>query len=681
MKKLLKYGVFPVVTFVFLMVVTVMLLPVLINVQKYVPELEKSISKAAGRPFSIGPDVALSFFPALSLSFSDLKLGNPTGFVSDHIVRIDSFEARVKLLPLLKKEIRITRFVVGGLEINLEKNSEGRVNWDFLRSVGMPRLEHVQDHVSCTLLAVTDGRLNWIDRTNYLRHSVEDFMLLLNNVQANHPVTLDFRASYDGKPLSLEGQVGPLTQQQRLESLPVDLAFRLADILQGKVRGKVENWRSAPVYDLAFEVPSFSPRELFVAMKRDFPFPSADPTAFQTVDVSLAVKGDPRGFAIGPGAVRLDDTQAAFSGEVTNLMEKPDVRLDLDVDRLDLDRYVPPAGPEAGDMDAEGRNPLWAVRAHQANTAALAGSVKVGVLRARGLNIEGFAANFDAKDGNIRLDQVLMKLHGGQLQGDFAAEFSGISGEAPKMQVTAETQGVDAAAVLRGVFGREVFTGALSGELKLEFSGDSADGMLKSLRGEGHFTCIDGTLPGVDLQRSLERRELVLAHAAGGPDQVQTDFAELKGAVTLDQGVLNLHDGILASPAMTLDVAGGADFPAGEWQLQLGRQGMEPQSSKGKGNGPLALAGKFEGNLPRQPVNVPADGKKVNVAILVDAKIPRPADEDVKDLEGKPLIDPAIVAQRFHLQRETIRRSEAKKQLQLGSGKIRIGPLQEETSL
>jgi AsmA protein len=131
MKSFFKYGVVSLVTVVFLLIVTVLVLPVLINVQRFVPQVEKKISEVTGRSVSIGPDAGLSFFPWLSVSFSDIKLGNPQGFLSDIFLRMDSFEARIKLLPLLKKEVQISRLAIDGLEINLETREDGKVNWDF----------------------------------------------------------------------------------------------------------------------------------------------------------------------------------------------------------------------------------------------------------------------------------------------------------------------------------------------------------------------------------------------------------------------------------------------------------------------------------------------------------------------------------------------------------------------
>ncbi|NOR25353.1 MAG: AsmA family protein [Desulforhopalus sp.] len=105
----------------------------LINVQKYIPEIEGKLSDVAGRSISIGSNLGLSFFPWLSISFSNLEIDNPQGYLSDGFMKIESFEARIKLLPLLKKEIKISRFIIGGLEVNLEKRGDGKANWNFPR--------------------------------------------------------------------------------------------------------------------------------------------------------------------------------------------------------------------------------------------------------------------------------------------------------------------------------------------------------------------------------------------------------------------------------------------------------------------------------------------------------------------------------------------------------------------
>ncbi|OGR19818.1 MAG: hypothetical protein A2X81_09075 [Desulfobacterales bacterium GWB2_56_26] len=684
MNKILKYGIFPIVIFIFLLVVTVMLMPVLINVQRYVPEIEKSISEASGRPFSIGSDVAVSFFPWLSLTFSDLKLGNPPGFVSDALVKIDSFEARIKLLPLLKKEIRISRFVVGGLEVNLEKNSDGKDNWEMLRSMALPRLDFLQDSIFCTLLAVTDGKVNWIDRTNHVRHSVEDLMLLLNNVQADRHIALDFKASYDGRPIALEGRIGPFGHKQGDESFPLDIGFHLMETLQGQVQGKVENWGTAPVYDVALNLSSFSPRKLFAALAVPFPVDAADPATFQAVGLELAVKGRRDGLTVEKGTARLDDTTIVFSGEVKD-MKKPDVDFSLNIDRLDLDRYFLPGNrEEVESAKVKHENSAMGMIHRLAGTAAFAGSMNVQSLKMYGATGSAVKATIGGKEGILTLINASMQLYGGQLQANLTAD---LSGEMPRMRVGVQVQGVEAETMMREMAGRDILTGTLAGDMTIEFSGNLSAARQKSLSGEASFACLDGALLGVDLARSIERRALVEAGPADERKSLRTDFSELKGVVTIEGGLLTIREATLTSPAVAMAVGGGANIPGRTWNLQVAPQGEVAKQAKGKPSLPLTITGTFDkpdsqvDNRRQLAVGTAAGTAKGNVASLVDGKIPSPIDDDVKDLVGKALIDPAIVAQRFHLQRETIRQSEKKKQLQLGSGKIRINPLLEETTL
>ncbi len=133
MKRFIKYGVLPLITFLFLLTATVLVLPVVFNVEKFLPEIEKKLCDVTGRQVSIGPNMGLSFFPRLNISLSDLKIGNPQGYVSDEFIKIESFEARIKILPLLKGDVEISRLIIGGLEVNLEKKSDGGENWDFTR--------------------------------------------------------------------------------------------------------------------------------------------------------------------------------------------------------------------------------------------------------------------------------------------------------------------------------------------------------------------------------------------------------------------------------------------------------------------------------------------------------------------------------------------------------------------
>src|SRR5210317_490330 len=130
MKSFLKWGAIIVGCLAVVIIAALLIIPMFVDVQKYKPVLENKVVEATGRPFSVGDDLKLSLFPWAGISFSDLQLGNPAGFAEKEFVKVKSFEIRVKLLPLLSKDIQIKRFVVNEPQIVLVKNKSGGGNWE-----------------------------------------------------------------------------------------------------------------------------------------------------------------------------------------------------------------------------------------------------------------------------------------------------------------------------------------------------------------------------------------------------------------------------------------------------------------------------------------------------------------------------------------------------------------------
>ena len=140
MKSFLKWGAIIIGCVVVVIIGAMLLIPMFVDVQKYKPVLESKVTEATGRPFSVGDDLLLSLFPWAGVSFSDLRLGNPAGFAEKDFVTIKSFEVRIKLLPLISKDVQIKRFVVNEPRFTLIKDKKGRANWEQPKQPKQPRL-------------------------------------------------------------------------------------------------------------------------------------------------------------------------------------------------------------------------------------------------------------------------------------------------------------------------------------------------------------------------------------------------------------------------------------------------------------------------------------------------------------------------------------------------------------
>ncbi|MFO7971868.1 MAG: AsmA family protein [Desulfobacterales bacterium] len=139
MKNVLKWGIILIASLVVIIIAAMLIIPRVVDVQKYKPELEKKIARASGRPFSVSDDIRLSVFPWAGISFSDLQLGNVKGFKEKDFLRIKSFEARIKLLPLLFKTVQVKKFILTEPRMFLIKNKAVRVNWELPKKPTQPK--------------------------------------------------------------------------------------------------------------------------------------------------------------------------------------------------------------------------------------------------------------------------------------------------------------------------------------------------------------------------------------------------------------------------------------------------------------------------------------------------------------------------------------------------------------
>jgi AsmA protein len=318
MERWMKYAGIGAGLFLLLMVATVIIIPLVINVQRYLPEIEEKLSDITGRPVTIGSDLSLSFFPSPGISFSNFQIDNPEGYLSEGFVRIASFEVRFAMLPLLKREMAISRFIISGLEVNLEKRADGKVNWDF--SQRQSRKGSTADPVTAVtgwflpqgvtidLLVVTDGVINWLDNAQSARHRFADLMLIGHDFNLKGPVAVEFKASIAGKTLAAQGTVGPLGHRPGNGPWPGNLARRFIDTFSGQITGRLIEQQEGTASDFVLQAPPFSAKDLVNYFVAEVAAPVTNvPVQIDSVGFDIDETGDKE--KVGTGQVRINPLQ------------------------------------------------------------------------------------------------------------------------------------------------------------------------------------------------------------------------------------------------------------------------------------------------------------------------------------------------------------------------------------
>jgi len=110
------------------------------------------------------------------------------------------------------------------------------------------------------------------------------------------------------------------------------------------LKGNVVDPAVRPKFDVDVQISPFSPRKLLGAMGKVFPVATSDPKALNLMALKAGIKGDAGMISVSNGVIDLDESKLNISMEAGNF-SKPSVTFKCDLDKIDLDRYLPPPLP------------------------------------------------------------------------------------------------------------------------------------------------------------------------------------------------------------------------------------------------------------------------------------------------------------------------------------------------
>jgi AsmA protein len=556
---------------VVVLIAALLVIPMFIDVQSYKPEIEKQVTKSTGRPFTIGGDLRLSLFPWAGLAFSDLHLGNPPGYKERDFLSIKSFDARVKLIPLLSRNIQIERFVIDTPKVVLENSKEGRGNWE---GIGKPsegaaskpsdekaRGQQKESHEALPIrglkvgeFAITNGLILFIDQALGTKREISNVNLRLMELSLDQPIRLTLSALMDGKPFSLEGRMGPLGQDPGKGKIPVDISVKVFKALDMELKGSLTDLTATQQFDLTFVISPFSPQKLMASVGQAFPVVTADPQALNRLALKGHVKGNPQSVSVSDGVLELDESKMDFSLKGKDFA-KPDLFFDLKLDKINLDRYMPPPSKEKVGGESKKVEPKKTDYT-PLRKLVLDGTIRIGALTVKNAKMQDVKLKVVGKNGLFQLDPMTANLYQGNLstKGSFD-----VSQDMPKTNVNLQMKGVQAGPLLKDLIQKDIIEGLAESNALIAMSGDEPDKIKRTLNGKGQLVFKDGAIKGIDIAGMARNTKAAFGFAASG-EKPKTDFSELNAPYTIADGVVNTNQTTLASPVLRILAAGKANL-------------------------------------------------------------------------------------------------------------------------
>jgi AsmA protein len=288
---------------------------------------------------------------------------------------------------------------------------------------------------------------------------------------------------------------------------------------------------------------------------------SVDP-AGKTATLALDGKAD-------ASAVRARVTAARF--------EPLALRYEVQVDRIDADRYRG-IGGASGTGDASSGKPVSGPAAGSTPPAAADaiavppiagldtdGTLRVGMLRASGVEASNVIAAIRSGQGRIALTRLNAGVFGGKLDAGGALTTAG------NHALRVKLDSVDAGLALRTLADQHLLEGRGNLTADVTGSGQTVSALRRSLNGTAALALRDGTLAGIDLADVLERVRGALAAVRGKEPPVEqaagagakTAFSSLNASFAIRDGIAHNDDLDLRSPLLRVGGSGRVDLAQG----------------------------------------------------------------------------------------------------------------------
>jgi uncharacterized protein involved in outer membrane biogenesis len=193
---------------VFLGVGAVLVVTNLVDPNDYKPKIEQIVKAQTGRNLSLVGDLALTFYPWIGINTGLVELSNREGFGEEPMLSIEQADIRIKLLPLLRKEIEIGNIVLNRPRILLVTLSNGHTNWDDLMTIVESKTQNtgggevaVVAGLAIQGVSLVGGEVIWNDQNANQQLKISKLDLATGQIQPGVPLEIDLAMDVSGNSL------------------------------------------------------------------------------------------------------------------------------------------------------------------------------------------------------------------------------------------------------------------------------------------------------------------------------------------------------------------------------------------------------------------------------------------------------------------------------------------------
>ena len=220
---------------VFLLLVA-FLLPFIVDVNKFKPQVESAAQSALGRKVAIG-NIRLALFSG-GVSLEDIAISEDPKFGSNSFLKAKSVAVGVEMMPLIfTRQLHITGVTIDQPEVTLLRGTSGEWNFSTLGAkgtvspAGSPSTPSSAADVSVQKIEIKNGKLTVGQAgSNAKRHEYDQMNLTASDLSYTSQFPFQFSAAAPGSgSIKLTGKAGPLNQTDAAQT-PIEASLEVHNL-------------------------------------------------------------------------------------------------------------------------------------------------------------------------------------------------------------------------------------------------------------------------------------------------------------------------------------------------------------------------------------------------------------------------------------------------------------------
>ena len=560
-----------------LAVLAALVLPSLVNLERYRAALASRAGKSLGREVTLGT-LRISLWGGIGAEAKGIQVAQAPGFGAEPFLAADALRVRLQLLPLFRGQVKVSRAVLDRPRIRVTHTRDGRWSVDDLLkthaapSPPKPPSETPRPGKAPLLggfllpeMAVRNGEVILSDqaRSPGITLTLTDLDLSLRQAGVSDSLEVRSRAKIGGPGaghLEVTARISPADGDAPV--LGATAALRDVEVgpWQALLMSGGGTRLSGP---LSAEIQVSGPvnRAVFAGTLDLKPVAIHVGEALQKAvgdEASLRFEGqrENQGVNFRKLTLTVKDTTVEGNARVPDLAV-PRVTFTATAGKVDLDRLLAPPAPKRTWLSpalASAAVSRAAPGSQAAGGTFLAqGRITVGDLRYLGLLLTTVQADVRYQDGRVHLPELRADFMMGKLTAKGEVD---LRPKVPRVALSSRLESVATEPLIRALaLGPWTLRSALNLDGDVSFVGFSSPEILGSAAGGGSLLLKDGRLSGY---KPLDRlSEVITPVLATQGVRVRLDeFDQVSGHYTLDKGILRTKDLTLANAEGTVTVAG-----------------------------------------------------------------------------------------------------------------------------